>query len=273
MAAISSQQVTAAPDSVRLLKSQSLTVLVQRELERMILAGEIAVGAKLNEIALAAGLGVSRGPVRESFRALEETGLVRIEKSRGVYVRELSVAEADDIYEIRASFDQMAGRKLARSITTEQLASLRALLDAMDEATRAEDLERYHPLNLSFHDTLVRYANNPKLLQLYRRVVNELNLYRRHTLALRDRLPTSTEEHRRILEAIAAGNAEEVGRMLHDHAMASRERMHTLLAAAAAASATALPPLPPTTFRPRSNTTRAPALHAQAHGAVSVIKA
>ena len=117
MPAIPLRQSNEAAESVRLLKSESLTMLVQRELERMILAGEIPVGAKLNEVALATGLGVSRGPVRESFRALEETGLVRIEKSRGVYVRELSVAEADDIYEIRATFDQMAGRKLARTIT------------------------------------------------------------------------------------------------------------------------------------------------------------
>ena len=144
------------PEGVRLLKSHSLTMLVQRELERMILGGEIAVGEKLNEIAIAARLGVSRGPVRESFRALEETGLVRIEKNRGVFVREISVDEADDIYEIRAAFDQMAGRKLALSITAEQLAHLRALVDAMEDATRSKDLERYHPLNLRFHDRLKR---------------------------------------------------------------------------------------------------------------------
>src|SRR5678816_3053682 len=223
---LSAEPVVSPSEGVRLLKSHSLTVLVQRELERMILAGEIAVGEKLNEVAIAARLGVSRGPVRESFRALEETGLVRIEKNRGVFVRELSVDEADDIYEIRATFDQMAGRKLALSIAPEQLAAMRALLDAMDEATRARDIECYHALNLRFHDTLVGYANNPKLLQLYRRLVNELNLYRRHTLAQRDRLPTSTEEHRRILDAIASGDRDGAGRMLYEHAMASRARMH-----------------------------------------------
>ena len=102
-----------APPNIAILQNHSLTMLVQRELERMVLAGELAAGEKLNELALAERLGVSRGPVREALRALAETGLVRIEKNRGVFVREISVAEADEIYELRATLDQMAGRKLA----------------------------------------------------------------------------------------------------------------------------------------------------------------
>ena len=220
------------PEGVRLLKSHSLAVLVQREIERMIVAGEIEVGAKLNEMALSAGLGVSRGPVRESFRALEESGLVRIEKNRGVFVREISLAEASDIYEVRATFDQMAGRKLAQRISPEQLASLRDLLGAMEAAAADGDLGRYHALNLRFHDALVEYANNPKLLQMYRRLVNELGLYRRQAIAQRDRLPASTREHQRILACIAAGDADRAGRMLYEHAMASRARMQPLRGAA-----------------------------------------
>lgn len=219
--------------NIALLQSQSLTMLVQRELERMILSGELAVGEKLNEATLASRLGVSRGPVRETFRGLEESGLVRIEKNRGVFVREISVAEADDIYEIRATFDQMAGRKLARSIQPEQLARLRELVAQMHEAADCGDQERYHAANLQFHDGLVEFAGNAKLLQMYRRLVNELSLFRRHTLAQRDRLPASTAEHETILGLIEAGKADEAGRMLYDHAMESRVRMHTLPATAA----------------------------------------
>ena len=78
-----------SPDSqaIELLQSHSLTTLVQREIERMILAGNLASGDKLNEAEIAIRLGVSRGPVREAFRALEEAGLVRTEKNRGVFVR------------------------------------------------------------------------------------------------------------------------------------------------------------------------------------------
>ena len=174
-------------------------MLVQRELERMVLAGELAAGEKLNELALAERLGVSRGPVREALRALAETGLVRLEKNRGVFVREISVAEADEIYELRATLDQMAGRKLAQSIRPEQLDELRAVVERMQDAAIRDDREGYHLANLRFHDALVEFAGNAKLLQMYRRLVNELSLFRRHTLAEPRRLRKSTLEHQKIL--------------------------------------------------------------------------
>jgi DNA-binding GntR family transcriptional regulator len=141
------------PDgTIAMLQTHSLPGLVQRELERMILAGDLAAGAKLNEVAVAELLGVSRGPVREAFRALEESGLVRLEKNRGVFVRQISLEEAAEIYELRATFDQLAGRKLAAAVTPGQLKELRLLLERMEKAAARSDLDAYHPLNLQFHD-------------------------------------------------------------------------------------------------------------------------
>ena len=76
--------------ALRVLREHSLTTLVRREIERQIVSGEVAAGAKLNEVDLSGELGVSRGPVREAFRALEQAGLVRTEKNRGVFVREVA---------------------------------------------------------------------------------------------------------------------------------------------------------------------------------------
>src|SRR5215831_17391648 len=98
--------------TIAILRSNSLTALVQKEIERMILSGELTVGAKLNEVAVARRLGVSRGPVREAFRALEESGLVHQEKNRGVFVRQVSVEEAEEIYEVRAALDEWVGRRV-----------------------------------------------------------------------------------------------------------------------------------------------------------------
>ena len=86
---------TTATTAIALLRTHSLATLAHKELERMILAGDLPAGGKLNEAEVASLLGISRGPVREAFRALEESGLVRVEKNRGVFVRQISMAEAD----------------------------------------------------------------------------------------------------------------------------------------------------------------------------------
>lgn len=212
--------------AIRLVQSSSLATLVQREMERMILTGDLPPGSKLNEAALADQLGVSRGPVREAFRALEESGLVRLEKNRGVYVREIPVEEADEIYELRALLDAFVGRRVAATAGPDAVRELRGLVSRMDRAAARNDVDTFFHANLGFHDRLVELAGNAKLLTTYRRLVNELRLFRRTTLAQDGALPTSAREHRQIVERIAARDADGAGRALYDHVMASRERMH-----------------------------------------------
>ena len=224
----------AAPEAIALLQGSSLPMLVQREIERMILAGELPAGSKVNEAPLAQSLGVSRGPVREAFRALEEQGLVRREKNRGVFVRQLDVDEADQIYELRAVLDEFVGRRLAKSIAAEALAELRGRVLRMEKAASREDVDDYLAGNLAFHDRLVELVGNAKLHEVYRRLVNELRLCRHAALAQRGVLPVSTREHRDIVERIAAGRPAAAGRALFEHAMASRDRMRRSSAPAAA---------------------------------------
>ncbi|MFO0001528.1 MAG: GntR family transcriptional regulator, partial [bacterium] len=100
----------------------------------MILDGEIAPGAKLAEAWLSERLGISRAPIREAFRMLEEAGLVRQEKNRGVFVRAIPVEEAVEIFELRAAMDELVGRRLSQSITAEQTRQLRLLVDQMEQA-------------------------------------------------------------------------------------------------------------------------------------------
>ena len=223
--------------AIALVQSSSLPMLVQKELERSILAGDLPAGTKLNEAAIADRLGVSRGPVREAFRALEESGLVRLEKNRGVFVRQIPVEEADEIYELRAVLDEFVGRRLAQAVTPEQVRELRAHVDRMERAAAKGDVDAYLATNVDFHDRLVELAGNAKLLVTYRRLVNELHLFRRAALAQGGALPVSTREHRAIVDKIAAGQPAAAGRALYDHVMASRERMHRINAPAAVALA------------------------------------
>jgi phosphonate utilization transcriptional regulator len=214
--------------AIRLVQSSSLATLVQKEIERMILAGDLAAGAKLTEASIAELLGVSRGPVREAFRALESSGLVRLEKNRGVFVRQISIREADEIYELRAVLDEFVGRRLAQTATAPQVRELRQIVERMEKATARNDVDAYLTANLDFHDRLVELTGNGKLLLTYRRLVNELHLFRRATLTQGGALPVSTREHREIVDRIAAGQAAAAGRALQEHVMASRARMHAV---------------------------------------------
>jgi phosphonate utilization transcriptional regulator len=223
--------------AIQLIRQNSLTTLVQREIERRIIAGQLAVGAKLNEAQLAAELHVSRGPVREAFRALEASGLVRTEKNRGVFVRQISLEEADEIYEVRAALDGLIGRLAAQRIEPGQLARLREIVKRMHAVGGTRRTDDYFPLNLEFHELLATAAGNRALLANYQRVINQLNLYRRETLARNaENIPISTQDHEAIVDAIARRDSALAERLLFDHVIASRERLHQALRAAPPAS-------------------------------------
>jgi phosphonate utilization transcriptional regulator len=213
--------------AIALVKQQSLTSLVQREIERRILGGELVPGAKLNEAELAAAMGISRGPVREAFRALEHAGLVHTEKNRGVFVRQVSLEEANEIYEVRAALEAQIGRLAAQRVRPEQLERLRGIVKRMHTVVRSRDPDAYFPLNLEFHETLAEACGNRALATNYRRVVNELNLYRREAIMRNvEIIPVSTKEHAAIVEAVAKGDPALAERLLYAHVIDSRARLH-----------------------------------------------
>ena len=221
----------ALPSTIELLQQNSLTTLVQREIERRILGGELAPGSKLNEAELAGELRVSRGPVREAFRALEQSGLVRTEKNRGVFVRQVSLEEANEIYEVRAVLEGLTGRLAAKRIRPEQVEKIRAVVKKMHAVSRARDAAAYYPLNVQFHELLVEAAGNRALKANYQRIVNELDLYRRETISRSaENIPESTRDHEAIVNAVAKGDEKLAERLLHEHVIESRARLHRALA-------------------------------------------
>ena len=210
--------------TIAMLQTSSLTSVVQQEIERRILQGELAPGAKLIEAALAEALGVSRGPVREAFRMLEEAGLVRQEKNRGVFVRSIPLDEAMEIFDLRAMMDEAVGRRLADVITPEQLRQVRSMVEVMERAVKAGDADSYHLANLDFHDKLVAFSGNRKLTSIYRRLINELSLFRRMNLVDSKLMPISASEHRAIVKAIASGDPQAAGHAMRQHVMDSKDR-------------------------------------------------
>jgi phosphonate utilization transcriptional regulator len=204
---------------------------MQIEIERLILRGELAAGRRINESELAARFRTSRGPVREALRALEESRLVRSEKNRGVFVREISIAEADEIYDIREALDELIGRRVAERATQDQLHELTALVEQMEEATGSGNVSRYHALNLKFHDLLVDFAGNARLTESYRLLTKGLLLFRLRGLQDGGGFAVSNTEHKAVVAAIVARDRARAGRLLRQHAAQSRARMHKAAAA------------------------------------------
>ncbi|MDH6590185.1 phosphonate utilization transcriptional regulator [Variovorax sp. TBS-050B] len=217
---------TTPTSALAFLQSSSLPMLMQEEIERLIMTGELPVGSRINESELAARFNTSRGPVREALRALEEAGLVRNEKNRGVFVREISFEEADEIYELREALEEIVGRRVAVAMDAAAVDRLRAMVEAMRSAAQAQDVEQYAQLNLQFHDTLLETAGSRKLTETYKRLVKELHLFRMRALDSGGGLRVSADEHADIVAAIASGDPNVAGAALRQHVAGSRSRMH-----------------------------------------------
>jgi DNA-binding GntR family transcriptional regulator len=197
----------APPSPLDIVRTRSLSSLVAQEIERMILAGTIAAGERLNEQALATRLGVSRGPVREAVRGLERTGLVVAVRNQGSYVRQVSAEEALEIYDLRAAITGLACARLAQARNPAQIAALRAMVKRMDAARRADEPAAYYAANLDFHAALLEFGGGPRARRLHEELGNELHLYRRRALVQPENMRASNAEHAIILRAIAGGDA------------------------------------------------------------------
>jgi phosphonate utilization transcriptional regulator len=234
MPTATSKRPTDASMAIEMLREHSLATLAQQELERRIISGEIAAGTKLNEVEVASALGVSRGPVREAFSALSQAGLVRVEKNRGVFVRQVSLEEANEFYEVRAALEGLIGKLAARRIAIDEIEQLRSVVRRMHQIQKSRRADEYFELNVEFHDLLARAARNNALLAHYRGVVNQLDLYRRATITHGvENIPLSTQEHEAIVEAVAARDEQRAEALLTEHVLVSRARLHAALGTAA----------------------------------------
>lgn len=220
------QRATSVPlnSVLSLVQNTSLTRLVADSVEELILSGELAPGVKLNEVALAERFRVSRGPLREAFRLLEESGLIYQEKNRGAFVRVVELSEAAELYDVRAGLDATAGRLLAGRITIEQLRALRQLTEQM-KSVNSGDVDQFHILNLNFHDQIIAMTGNQTLTETYRNLAKQLALFRKRNLMAHLAIPHFAQEHSAIVDMLEQHDAVGCAEALFAHAQGGRSRM------------------------------------------------
>jgi len=215
-----------SPDAIKMMRTKSLANVVYEELERQIIEGEVLPGDALREVSIASDMEISRGPVREAFRILEERGLVVFEKNCGVYVRRLDSEQAVQIYQVRIPLERLVGQLAAKNFSPTAVVQTRGLLDRMQDAVTRRDIVTYAGLNLAFHDSLALHTGNPVLYETYRKLVTQLRIFRGHTFRYKpETIGVSLDEHIKIFEAVAAHDETLAGGLLQAHAQDSLRRL------------------------------------------------
>jgi DNA-binding GntR family transcriptional regulator len=209
---------------------QSLASKVQLALETLIWSGALPPGARLNEVALARQLGVSRGPVREAARAMERTGLVTVILNRGAFVRTLSIDEAMQIYELNSVLFGYAASRLAVACTGEQAMTLRSLLEQMDQAIAAGERDAFFADNNRFHERILAFSGNAAMEKTYLDHTRKLLLLRRRSFDRAGSMTESNHEHHLLLDSILAGDAALARQRAEAHTRSGRARFLSAIA-------------------------------------------
>jgi DNA-binding GntR family transcriptional regulator len=188
----------------RTLRGQAYEIL-----KRQLMTGELAPGERVNEVVMAAQLGISRGPLREAIRKLEQEGLLTAVPQRGVFVRELTQEEAAELQEVRLALETAAACRLARHYTAKEQALLEERLDALrglhlDNSSLVERMTA----DLAFHEAICEASGNDTLLETWRSLIGRITLMVLNVGPQRMSQLQDAEGHRPLLEAIASGDEE-----------------------------------------------------------------
>ena len=195
----------------------SLRGKVFHQLREDILSGKYEEHEELKEVAIGEELGVSRTPVREAFRQLELEGLIQIIPNKGAYVTGITAKDVKDIYMIRSSLEGMCARLATENITEEQLEELEENVYLAAFHASKGHMEQMTELDNRFHHILYDACNSKMLERLLVDFHQYVARIRQKTLSTKERGIASNNEHRQIMEAIKAGNADEAERLATLH--------------------------------------------------------
>lgn len=205
------------------LQRSALHEQVARGLRQMLVEGRVPPGAKLNERELCEQLHVSRTPLREAIKMLAAEGLVELVPNRGAIALELTEADVLNTFEVMAGLEAQSGELAARRITDTELAEIQAMHFEMLAAYTRRDLSAYYRLNARIHSAINAAAKNPVLSTLYKQVNARLQALRFRSNQDGEKWKRAVQEHDRMVEALAARDADAMRTVLLAHLAHKRD--------------------------------------------------
>jgi DNA-binding GntR family transcriptional regulator len=194
-------------------------------LREKIFSGQLAAGDRLKEREICAELEISRTPVREALRKLQADGLVIIEPRRGGVVAGINATDAEEIYSLGVLLEAFGAGLAAKRATEEDLARLDQIIDAMEDALRDDSPashSTYLQLDSDLHRCIVQATGNRRLGQLIRQIVGLPLLIQTFTHYSHADILRSLQQHRTIVAALRAGDAEWAEAAMRAHILAGR---------------------------------------------------
>ncbi|MEE0898370.1 MAG: GntR family transcriptional regulator [Acutalibacteraceae bacterium] len=186
-------------------KTVSLADQVFEHIERDILSGKYERGEIITEGKLSAELGVSRTPIREALRRLDQEHLIE-ESGKGSVVIGISEKDLEDIFLIRKQLECLAASMAAKNHTDEQLAELKETLELQEFYVTKADTEHVKYMDNKFHRILYKLTGSTVFFDTLVPLHRKIQKYRRASLQSKSRAAESVQEHRKIYEAIALGD-------------------------------------------------------------------
>lgn len=193
---------------IKLDSYKPLRELVCENIRQAIIDGTFSPGERLMEIQLADEMGVSRTPVREAIRKLELEGFVVMIPRRGTYVADISIRDITEIYEIRTCLDVLSAGLAAERITDEELEALNRLLVEIGQYIAENNMEKIVEADTAFHDILYQASRNERLRSIINNLREQLTGIRGRSMSYPGRLVETMDEHRALVDSIAARDVE-----------------------------------------------------------------
>ncbi len=202
---------------INLESYKPLREIVLETLKEAIVNGKLKPGERLMEQQMAEELGVSRTPIREAIRKLELEGFVIMIPRKGAYVSDISLKDIAQVFEVRAAMESLAAGLAAQRITDEQIEQLERKLAEVKKAANSSDLDLIIKVDTEFHEIIYNASRNDRLVQILNNLGEQIQRYRRASLAHPGRLKDTLEEHQKLVDAIAERNVDLAQKLALDH--------------------------------------------------------
>ncbi len=191
--------------------------VVFKTLREAILRGDLKPGERLMELQLAAKLGVSRTPIREAIRMLQQEGLAVTIPRRGAEVAAMTEKDMEDVLQVREALEILAVQLASEKITKEQIAELEERLKAFEQAVETAEVKQIAQSDIDFHDLIYTAAENPRLVVLLNNLREQIYRYRVEYLKDEKNYPRLIEEHKQIMQGLKERNEQYVVEMTKKH--------------------------------------------------------